>query len=111
MSSFPAPGFSSRHTVFGVEHIPRAGNKQSHARKHKVIAVLPAYNAENTLAATLADVPAGSVDELLLVDDGSSDCTVQVAREMGLTVIEHPCNRGYGGNQKTCYHQALERGA
>src|SRR5207245_1005880 len=80
-------------------------------RKYKVIAVLPAYNAEGTLAATVADVPAGAVDEIILIDDGSRDRTVQVAREMGLTVIEHPCNRGYGGNQKTCYRHALERGA
>src|SRR5205085_6526879 len=50
-------------------------------------------------------------DEVLLVDDGSTDRTVQVAREMGLTVIEHPQNRGYGGNQKTCYREALARGA
>lgn len=80
-------------------------------REHKVIAVLPAYNAERTLAATLADVPVGAVDEVLLVDDGSTDNTVKVARDMGLTVIEHPENRGYGGNQKTCYRYALERGA
>jgi glycosyltransferase involved in cell wall biosynthesis len=59
----------------------------------------------------LADVPVGSVDEVLLVDDGSRDRTVQVAREMGLTVIQHPTNRGYGGNQKTCYREALNRGA
>jgi glycosyltransferase involved in cell wall biosynthesis len=77
----------------------------------KVIAVLPAYNAEHTLTATLTDVPAGSVDEVILVDDGSRDRTVQIAREMGLNVIEHPRNRGYGGNQKTCYRHALERGA
>src|SRR5207302_4238867 len=80
-------------------------------RKHRIIAVLPAYNAERTLAATLADVPVGSIDEVLLVDDGSTDNTVQVAREMGLTVIQHPQNRGYGGNQKTCYRYALEHGA
>jgi glycosyltransferase involved in cell wall biosynthesis len=80
-------------------------------RTHKIIAVLPAYNAETTLAATVADVPAGSVDEIILVDDGSRDRTVQLAREMGLVVIEHPHNRGYGGNQKTCYRHALERGA
>src|SRR5262249_25830467 len=55
--------------------------------------------------------PVGSVDEVILVDDGIKDRTVQVAREMGLTVIEHPQNRGYGGNQKTCYRHALERGA
>src|SRR5262249_38383788 len=80
-------------------------------RKHKIVAVLPAYNAERTLAATLADVPVGSVDEFLLVDDGSTDRTVQVAKEMGLKVIEHPENRGYGGNQKTCYRYALEHDA
>ena len=72
---------------------------------------MPAYNAERTLAATLADIPAGCVDEVILVDDGSTDRTVQVARDMGLTVIVHPQNRGYGGNQKTCYREALARGA
>ena len=79
-------------------------------RKHKIIAVLPAYNAERTLAATVADFPPGSVDEILLVDDGSKDRTVEIAREMGLTVIVHPKNTGYGGNQKTCYKYALEKG-
>ena len=81
------------------------------ARKHKIIAVLPAYNAEKTLAATVADFPPGSVDEILLVDDGSKDATVEVARRMGLKVIVHPKNRGYGGNQKTCYRYALDHGA
>ncbi len=76
-----------------------------------VVAVLPAYNAEKTLAATLADVPAGCVDEFILVDDGSTDRTVALAREMGLTVLVHPRNCGYGGNQKTCYREALDRGA
>src|SRR5262245_52969231 len=80
-------------------------------RQHKVIAVMPAYNAERTLAATVADMPPGSVDEIILVDDGSKDRTVEIAREMGLTVIVHPQNRGYGGNQKTCYRTALEHGA
>jgi glycosyltransferase involved in cell wall biosynthesis len=80
-------------------------------RKSRVIAVMPAYNAERTLAATLADIPVGSVDEVILVDDGSKDRTVETAREMGLTVIVHPKNRGYGGNQKTCYREALQRGA
>jgi glycosyltransferase involved in cell wall biosynthesis len=80
-------------------------------RRHKVIAVMPAYNAERTLAATVADMPAGSIDEIILVDDGSTDRTVEKARAMGLTVIVHPQNKGYGGNQKTCYQAALERGA
>lgn len=80
-------------------------------RKHKVMAVLPAYHAEKTLAATIADFPPGSVDEILLVDDCSKDRTVALAREMGLTVIVHDQNKGYGGNQKTCYRYALENGA
>jgi glycosyltransferase involved in cell wall biosynthesis len=80
-------------------------------RKHRVVAVMPAFNAERTLAPTLADMPAGAVDEIILVDDGSTDRTVEIAREMGLTVIVHPKNTGYGGNQKTCYREALARGA
>jgi glycosyltransferase involved in cell wall biosynthesis len=80
-------------------------------RAHKILAVLPAFNAEKTLAATIADFPPGCVDEILLVDDGSTDRTVAIAREMGLTVVEHPRNRGYGGNQKTCYRYALDHGA
>jgi glycosyltransferase involved in cell wall biosynthesis len=80
-------------------------------RKHKIIAVLPAYNAERTLAATIADFPPGSVDDILLVDDGSKDRTVEIARQMGLSVIVHDKNTGYGGNQKTCYRYALEHGA
>jgi glycosyltransferase involved in cell wall biosynthesis len=105
------PHLHPRHEIFHVERILSPESDQLPKRQHKVIAVLPAYNAELTLAATLADVPVGSVDEILLVDDGSKDRTVQVAREMGLTVIQHPQNRGYGGNQKTCYRHALERGA
>lgn len=80
-------------------------------RKHKIIAVLPAYNASSTLPATIADFPPGCVDEILLVDDGSKDDTVKIAREMGLTVIVHEKNTGYGGNQKTCYKYCLDHGA
>jgi glycosyltransferase involved in cell wall biosynthesis len=105
------PQLNPRHEVFRVERILVPESDGRPPRRHKVIAVMPAYNAESTLAATLADVPAGSVDEVILVDDGSTDRTVRVAREMGLTVIEHPENRGYGGNQKTCYRYALEHGA
>ena len=105
----PTPGL--RHEIFHVERILKPEADESPKRKHNVIAVMPAYNAESTLAATLADVPVGSVDEVILVDDGSKDRTVQIARDMGLTVIVHPENRGYGGNQKTCYRVALEHGA
>jgi glycosyltransferase involved in cell wall biosynthesis len=105
------PHLQLRHEIFRVERILVPESDRIPKRTHKIIAVLPAYNAEKTLAATLADVPVGSIDEVLLVDDGSRDRTVQVAREMGLTVIAHPENRGYGGNQKTCYREALARGA
>ena len=98
------------HEFFHVDRILKPEG-DAPKRKHRVVAVMPAYNAERTLAATLADVPAGSIDEVILVDDGSTDRTVQVARDMGLTVIVHPRNRGYGGNQKTCYREALARGA
>jgi glycosyltransferase involved in cell wall biosynthesis len=94
-----------------VERILHPESAIQPRRHHKIVAVLPAYNAETTLAATLADVPAGSIDEFILVDDRSTDRTVAVAREMGLLVIEHQENKGYGGNQKTCYRHALERGA
>jgi glycosyltransferase involved in cell wall biosynthesis len=76
----------------------------------RIVVVLPAYNAARTLEATVAELPE-CVDESILVDDQSSDDTVAVARRLGLTVIQHDRNRGYGGNQKTCYAAALERGA
>ena len=77
----------------------------------KVVVVLPAYNAEQTLAQTVADIPQEVVSEVILVDDGSSDATLTVAKELGLVVHQHPKNRGYGANQKTCYQLALARGA
>lgn len=77
----------------------------------KVIVVMPAYNAAATLEPTLRDLPEGLADEIILVDDGSRDATVAEARRLGLTVIEHVHNAGYGGNQKTCYTEALKRGA
>jgi len=73
--------------------------------------VLPAYNAAATLKATLADIPKGCFKELILVDDCSRDNTVAIAKELGLTVVQHERNKGYGANQKTCYDLALERGA
>ncbi len=80
-------------------------------REGRVIAVMPAYNAATTLEQTVADIPQGSVDEIILVDDGSRDHTVEIARRLGLTVIVHEQNKGYGGNQKTCYRMALDSGA
>jgi len=81
------------------------------SQRPKITVVMPAYNAARTLAACVADIPRSVVDEIILVDDASQDDTVAIARELGLEVIRHPVNRGYGGNQKTCYRQALSRGA
>ncbi|MCI0330109.1 MAG: glycosyltransferase family 2 protein [candidate division Zixibacteria bacterium] len=80
-------------------------------RSKKVTAVLPAYNAEKTLGRTVADIPREWVDEIILVDDASRDGTVDLALKLGLTVVRHEKNRGYGGNQKTCYTEALKREA
>ncbi|OAB60855.1 glycosyl transferase family 2 [Leptolyngbya valderiana BDU 20041] len=78
----------------------------------RVVVVLPAYNAALTLERTLAEVDRKLVDEIVLVDDASQDDTVEVARRLGVEhVIRHERNRGYGGNQKTCYAKALELGA
>ncbi|MBU0754394.1 MAG: glycosyltransferase family 2 protein [Planctomycetes bacterium] len=72
---------------------------------------MPAYNAEATLEKTLQDIPDGCTDEIILVDDCSKDRTAELARSLGITVIEHESNKGYGGNQKTCYLAALDHGA
>src|SRR3989338_11515679 len=77
----------------------------------KIIVVMPAYNAEKTLVKTYNDLPHEMIDEVILVDDGSCDDTVAVARTLPIHVVVHEKNRGYGGNQKTCYKTALERGA
>lgn len=79
--------------------------------KPRVVAVMPAYNAASTLERTVRDIPEGAVDLVILVDDCSRDNTVQIAEGLGLTVIRHERNQGYGGNQKTCYTRALEAGA
>ena len=104
------PPFDPSHELFHVDRILKPRGPEP-PRKHKVIAVLPAYNAAATLAATVAAFPPGCVDDILLVDDCSKDDTVKLARQMGLSVIVHEKNTGYGGNQKTCYRYCLDNGA
>lgn len=77
----------------------------------KICVVLPAYNAEKTLMQTVSEIPTEYIDDMILVDDASTDQTTQKGRELGLFTITHEKNLGYGGNQKTCYAHALERGA
>ena len=77
----------------------------------RVAVVLPAYNAEKTLRQTYAEIPMDIVDDVILTDDASRDNTAALARELGIHTLRHDSNRGYGGNQKTCYAAALERGA
>ena len=77
----------------------------------RVVVVMPAYNAERTLRRTVDEIDRTVVDDVILVDDASRDRTVEVARELGLHHVVHPQNRDYGGNQKTCYREALDRGA
>lgn len=80
-------------------------------RTKKIVVVMPAYNAEKTLERTLDDIPREWVDDIILVDDASRDGTVALARKLGLRVFVHGENRGYGGNQKTCYTEAMKLGA
>ena len=78
----------------------------------KIVVVLPAFNAALTLERTYLEIPHGIVDEVVLVDDASSDHTLEVGRSLGIKhLIRHEQNKGYGGNQKTCYDKAIELGA
>lgn len=78
----------------------------------KIIVVLPAYNAALTLEKTFGEIPFSIVDDVILVDDFSTDTTLEIAKELGIRhIITHDKNKGYGGNQKTCYNKALELGA
>jgi glycosyltransferase involved in cell wall biosynthesis len=79
--------------------------------EEKIVVVMPAYNAAKTLRQTYEELPFDIVDEVLLVDDCSSDETVTLARELNVTTFQHKKNLGYGRNQKTCYREALKRGA
>jgi len=76
----------------------------------RLVVVMPAYNAARTLERTYADIPHDLVDHVILVDDVSHDETVEIAKRLGLQVIVHRQNKGYGGNQKTCYDAALAEG-
>jgi glycosyltransferase involved in cell wall biosynthesis len=77
----------------------------------RIVVVLPAYNAAKTLEITYREIPFDFVDDVVLVDDASRDDTPEVARRLGITTIVHEQNKGYGGNQKTCYRAALDLGA
>ncbi|MFH0763581.1 MAG: glycosyltransferase family 2 protein [Candidatus Omnitrophota bacterium] len=77
----------------------------------KIVVVMPAYNAEKTLERTYEEIPRGIVDEIILTDDSSRDRTVEVAGRLNLRLFTHDTNKGYGGNQKTCYAEALKLGA
>jgi glycosyltransferase involved in cell wall biosynthesis len=114
MESKPRPG-----------RVPRAGTGRHGTRPRRrigkgeagvilgkrVAVVLPAYNASRTLRRTVAEIPADIVDDIILTDDASTDDTVAQARALGIATLLHDRNRGYGGNQKTCYAAALARGA
>jgi len=80
-------------------------------RKKKIVVVMPAYNAAKTLKKTYDEIDKTIVDEVILVDDASRDETARAAKKLGISVIVHPQNRGYGGNQKTCYEAALKKKA
>ncbi len=79
--------------------------------QRRIIVTMPAYHAETTLEKTFRAIPEGLADDVLVVDDASTDGTVRKAQDLGLNVFVHNANRGYGGNQKTCYDQALAAGA
>ena len=89
---------------------PSSGHVAGH-RPPKVVVVMPAYNAGRTLRLTYEELPKDSVNLVILVDDGSTDATLEIARDLGLEVFVHDRNYGYGANQKTCYTEALRAGA
>lgn len=80
-------------------------------KRPKIVVVMPAYNAEKTIEKTYRDIPKNIVDEVIVVDDDSRDKTVKIAQKLNLSIFVHKKNLGYGGNQKTCYRQALKRKA
>lgn len=91
--------------------VTRTEMSEATAAGSRVVVVMPAYNAERTLQRTYDDLPHSRISDIILVDDGSRDATVDVARRLGLKVFVHQRNYGYGANQKTCYTEALRSGA
>lgn len=116
-SQEPICGVSSRSSAFSAKYTGRyLEADQLHLppmiNGKKVVVVLPAYNAAQTLETTYEEIPFDIVDDVVLVDDASPDNTVEVGRKLGIThIVKHENNRGYGGNQKSCYAKALEIGA
>jgi glycosyltransferase involved in cell wall biosynthesis len=93
----------------GCPGVLNGGNRM--IRDKKICVVMPAYNAAATLERTLNEIPSDIVDDIVLVDDASKDNTIEIAKRLGIFTITHDKNKGYGGNQKTCYQTALQRGA
>ena len=94
-----------------AEQCPRPSAGTPRPPRGKTIVVMPALNAAKTLELTVGAIPRDVVDEVILVDDRSTDETLEIARRLGVHVVWHPHNVGYGGNQKTCYLEALQREA
>jgi glycosyltransferase involved in cell wall biosynthesis len=103
--------FVYHRTGRSQERVAQTGGAAAVLNGKSIFVVMPAYNAARTLAQTVGELPREMVDQVLVVDDHSSDATVQLARELGLTTFVHRRNLGYGRNQKTCYREALRRGA
>ena len=106
----------SRFSIFlmknNIIHTKQGKNSQGPPQtKEKVVVVMPAYNAAATLVSTHGSISADIVDEIILVDDCSTDDTVNMAKNLEVKIIRHARNLGYGGNQKTCYRAALSAGA
>ncbi len=101
----------NKSSMRDLGHSPSTRNNATPDARPRVVVVMPAYNAARTLAKTHGDLPKRIVDRVILVDDASQDDTPEIARRLGLDVIVHMQNKGYGGNQKTCYMEALSGGA
>jgi cellulose synthase/poly-beta-1,6-N-acetylglucosamine synthase-like glycosyltransferase len=102
-------GLVAKPWKFESRHV--AASHEEYELKPKVVVVLPAYNASRTLRMTYEELPKDHVHLVILVDDGSTDNTIQIARELNLEVFVHNRNYGYGANQKTCYAEALKAGS